>query len=70
MVFDLIKRVTGKDVKMSKVSRVRFKRIVCPNERLEIFVAPLKKEANAYTFRIRIQNEPVSSGVVRLEKNE
>jgi len=68
MVFDIIRKVSGIELTVSSVSRVRFKRMVRPDDHLEIIAAPLKKDADAYTFQIQIQDESVSSGVIRLAK--
>jgi len=68
MVFDVIKKASEGELRVLSVSRVRFKRIVRPGDRLEIIATPLKKEADAYTFQIHIQGDQVSSGVVRLKR--
>ncbi len=68
MVFDVIKKASEGELRVLSVSRVRFKRIVRPEDRLEVIATPLKKEADAYTFQIQIQGDQVSSGVVRLKR--
>lgn len=68
IVFDVIKKASEGELRVLSVSRVRFKRIVRPEDRLEVIVTPLKKEADAYTFQIQIQGAQVSSGVVRLKR--
>ncbi|MBW2178650.1 MAG: hypothetical protein JRH03_17230 [Deltaproteobacteria bacterium] len=70
MVFDVIKKVAGGNLKIASVSRVRFKRIVRPDDLLKVIAAPLKRDVKAYTFQILIQDEQVSSGVIRFEKEE
>ena len=67
IVFDVIKKASEGELRVLSVSRVRFKRIVRPEDRLEVIATPLKKEADAYTFQIKIQGDPVCSGVVRLK---
>lgn len=68
MVFDVISKASGGERRVLNVSRVRFKRIIRPEDRLEVSVTPLKKEADAYTFLIHIQGDQVSSGVMRLQR--
>ena len=67
MVFDAIRKARSQDLKLSGVRRVRFKRIIRPDDRLKIMAAPLKQEADSYSFRILIQDETVCSGVMTIE---
>lgn len=67
MVFDAIQKARNRDLKLSGVRRVRFKRIIRPDDRLKIIAAPLKQEAGSYSFRILIQDETVCSGVMTVE---
>ncbi|MCG6910404.1 MAG: hypothetical protein LJE94_09820 [Deltaproteobacteria bacterium] len=64
MVHDVVARALGRELKLVSVSRIRFKRIVRPDDPLTIIVAPSKKDAAVFTFRISIRNEAVCSGVV------
>lgn len=68
MVYDVIKKASEGELRVSSVNRVRFRRIVRPGDRLDVIAIPLKKEADAYTFQIQIQGDLVSSGVVRLKR--
>ena len=72
MVFDAIRKACSQDLKLSSVRRVRFKRIIRPDDRLKIMAAPLKQDVGSYSFRILIQDETVCSGVMTVEelKNE
>jgi 3-hydroxyacyl-[acyl-carrier-protein] dehydratase len=67
MVFDVIRKARKPDLKISSVRRVRFKRIIRPDDQLKIIAAPLKQEIGAYSFRILIQDETVCSGVMTVE---
>ena len=67
MVFDAIRKAHNQDLKISRVRRVRFKRIIRPDDRLKIIAAPLKQEVGSYSFLILIQNETVCSGVITVE---
>ena len=64
MVFDAIRKAHNQDLMISGVRRVRFKRMIRPDDRLKIIATPLKKEMDAYSFRILIQDETVCSGVM------
>lgn len=64
MVFDAVRKAHNRDLNISGVRRVRFKRVIRPGDRLKIIAAPLNKEMEAYSFRILIQDEAVCSGVM------
>ena len=70
MVFDAIRKARNLDLKISSVQRVRFKRLIRPNDQLKIIAAPLKKEAYSYSFRILIQGEVVCSGMMTVENRK
>ena len=67
MVFDAISQACPQELKISSVRRVRFKRIIRPDDQLKIIAAPLKQEAGSYSFRILTQDEAVCSGVMTVE---
>lgn len=72
LVLDVISKAHNQDLKVSSVRRVRFKRIVRPDDKLKIIAAPLKQEIGSYSFRILIQDETICSGVLTvgdLKKN-
>ena len=68
MVCDVIRNVSEGELWVSHVSRVRFKRIIRPDDRLKIIASPLKEKADAVSFRIQIQGDLVCSGVMRLKR--
>jgi 3-hydroxyacyl-[acyl-carrier-protein] dehydratase len=68
MVFDVIQKASEGDLRVSSVSRVRFKRIVRPDDCLEVIAAPLEQEKDVFTFRMQIQGDLVCSGVMRLKR--
>jgi 3-hydroxymyristoyl/3-hydroxydecanoyl-(acyl carrier protein) dehydratase len=67
MVLDAIRKARNEDLKISSVRRVRFKRIIRPDDQLKIIAAPLRQEAGSYSFRILIRDETVCSGVMTVE---
>jgi 3-hydroxymyristoyl/3-hydroxydecanoyl-(acyl carrier protein) dehydratase len=67
MVFDIIQQASEGQWSVSSVSRVRFKRIVRPEDRLEVIAAPLKKEADGFSFSIQNKKELVCSGLMQIK---
>ena len=70
LVLDVISKAHNQDLKASSVRRVRFKRIIRPDDKLKIMAVPLKQENDSYSFRIMIQDEVVCSGVMTVEDLE
>lgn len=68
IVFDVIQKALDGQWRASSVSRVRFKRIVRPDDRLAVIAAPLAKEADAFSFRIQMKGDLVCNGVMRLKR--
>lgn len=67
MVYDVIRRSRYSAAAVTRVSRVRFKRMVGPDERLCIVAVPRKEQAGSYSFRITVGKEMVCSGLMTLE---
>ena len=67
MVFDVIQKASECERGVSRINRVRFKRIVRPDDLLTVVAVPLEKEADAYSFLIKILGDLVCSGVMRLK---
>ena len=70
MVLDAIRKAHNRDLKISSVRRVRFKRMIRPDDRLKIIATPLKREIGAYSFRILIEDDAVCSGVITVANRE
>jgi len=68
MVFDVIQKASEGQWRASSVSRVRFKRMIRPADRLEVLAIPLAKAANGFSFRIQSKGDLVCSGVMRLKR--
>lgn len=66
MVYDVIQQASAGKMRVSSVSRVRFKRMVRPDDLLAVSVVPMAREADTFSFRIQIRETPVCSGVMRL----
>jgi len=68
MVFDVIQKASDGQWRASSVSRVRFKRMIRPADRLEVLAVPLAKVGNGFLFRIQSKGDLVCSGVMRLKR--
>ena len=52
----------GRQVVLDEIKRVRFKRMITPDERIDLAVAPDPRDENRYVFNISVENELASSG--------
>ena len=68
MALDAIKRLNQESLRISGVKRVRFKQVIRPDDKLKIAVAPHKKDALSYFFRIMVNGELVSNGILMVEE--
>lgn len=69
MVVDLISKSRAGNVCMTGLSRVKFRKIIRPGERLDIHVTRGKKK-DQYIFKITSGNEDVCSGWMFFTPNE
>lgn len=67
MIVKLISEATGTPLKLTGMSRVKFRKIVRPGDLLDIQVAPGMKK-DQYTFRIVGDKEDVCSGSIFLSR--
>lgn len=70
MVFDAIHRLSEQNLKIANISRVRFKQIIRPGDRLKIAARPQKGDDETFSFRIMVAGEVACSGVMALEHGE
>jgi len=68
MALDAIKRLNQKSLRISGVKRIRFKQVIRPDDNLRITVVPHKKDALSYLFRIMVNGELVSNGILMIEE--
>ena len=66
MVFDAICQLTDQELKISAVSRVRFKQIIRPGDRLTITAQSLADRDEAFSFRVLAGGEVACNGVMIL----
>jgi 3-hydroxymyristoyl/3-hydroxydecanoyl-(acyl carrier protein) dehydratase len=67
MVFTMIQNTLKDPVKLTSVSRVRFKQMILPDDNLNVVVIPNSQHKGTYTFRITKSDELVSSGNMRVD---
>ena len=67
MVYYAINRSGDQNLEISNISRVRFKQIIRPNDRLNITTRPQKDRDKSYSFRIMVAGKVACSGVMELE---
>lgn len=67
MVADLIAASSENNLRMTGLSRIKFRKIVRPGELLDIHAAPGNKK-DQYAFRITSSNEEVCSGTMLFGK--
>ena len=67
MVRDAVARLHQLPFRVSGVKKVRFKRVVKPEELMRITVVPKKGEDMSYVFRITVEGEQVSNGILTVE---
>jgi 3-hydroxyacyl-[acyl-carrier-protein] dehydratase len=70
MVLDLIRQAFNEPVRVTEVSRVRFKQIILPDDRLTVSAEPRPGRAGTYAFRIAKGEELVCSGTMIVKAAE
>ena len=69
MVVDLIANSSTENLDLTSLSRIKFKKIIRPEQKLDIHVTPGKKK-DQYMFRITNGNDDVCSGWMYLTPHE
>ena len=64
IVMDLIRQCSRQPVEPVTVSRVRFKKLIEPHDRIRVEAVPKQNKAGVMAFRILMGDELVSSGVL------
>jgi 3-hydroxyacyl-[acyl-carrier-protein] dehydratase len=68
MVMDLVRRSSITPMELEAISRVRFKKMVGPLDRITVEVVPKADKADQFTFRIRLGDELVSNGNLKVRQ--
>ena len=64
MVFDLIQRHAGRPLRLVEVNRVRFKRMIGPDDHLSVVAIPRQADGTVYTFRLEKAAGLVATGTM------
>lgn len=67
LVFQAISLAQGKALKIAGLKRVRFKQIIEPDDRVELYASPQKDNDRSYSFRIMVRDELACSGILIIE---
>jgi len=67
MVFELIRIALGESLCVREVSRVRFKQMILPEDRICVTAEPKTARKGTYAFRITKNDELVCSGNMTVE---
>jgi 3-hydroxyacyl-[acyl-carrier-protein] dehydratase len=70
MVFDLIRHAFEGPIWVAEVSRVRFKQIILPDDRLSVSAEPRPGRIGTYAFRIAKGEDLVCSGTMVVEAGD
>jgi len=68
MALDAIKKLDRKNLRILSVKRVRFKQVIRPDDKLRITVTPHKKDTLSYLFRVTVNGELASNGILMVEE--
>lgn len=69
MVFELIRQSLQADLRVTRVSRVRFKQMILPDDRLCLRATPKPGRGGEYAFRILKKEELICIGDMAVEPN-
>jgi acyl carrier protein len=64
MAIDVIRLAGKQDLSVTGFRKVRFKRVIRPNQALKIIAAPRKSKEGSYAFRILVEKELACNGVL------
>ena len=67
MVFDAIKQACGKNMKISRVKRVKFKRVIKPGDKIQIIAREKNDDNSLYTFQVMVDSQIACNGVMTVE---
>jgi 3-hydroxymyristoyl/3-hydroxydecanoyl-(acyl carrier protein) dehydratase len=70
MVFDTIKELTQKNLRISNVRKVRFKQIIRPDDSIKIIVRSQNQGFLSFSFRVIMKGHLACSGIVETKESE
>lgn len=68
MIFDAVCKVSGFQFRIAGFSRVKFKKMIRPEDCLKITIVSKEDQEGVYTFRILIGDDIACTGSMALEK--
>ena len=69
MVFDLVQQGFNQPVSLMQISRVRFKQLILPDDRITITVMPKEDKTGVYAFRILKGDDLISNGTLTIKRS-
>ena len=69
MVLEAIQHAEGIDLKLKGLKRVRFKKVIQPEDEIIIITGPLEDNPFSYSFRILVGGELACSGILITERS-
>ncbi len=69
-VFDLVRKIKGNGLKISRVRRVRFKQVIRPEDRFNVVLRQNSGDGRSYSFKIMVKDEVACSGIVVAAETE
>jgi len=66
-VMETLRASLGKDVRLTGLKRVRFKRVVRPGETIAVSVEPVPDKPHMFRFQLTIEGENACSGLMMTE---
>jgi 3-hydroxyacyl-[acyl-carrier-protein] dehydratase len=68
MIVEVLNVVLGKPVRVTDVSRVRFKQAIMPAEQIDVLISPKENDPLTYGFRLSKGREMASSGFIKVAR--
>lgn len=69
MAVELVLMTHGKKIRPAGIRRVRFKRIIRPQDRPTLAVRQTAAGGNTYSFRLMLADEPACTGTLTVDDN-
>ncbi len=70
IVFDMIRQAIKKPVILKAFSRVKFRRIILPDEEMDITASRLDQKTMNYSFQIMVNKEIACKGMMHTDVSE
>lgn len=70
MVYDAVCKARRRFLKLAGFSRVKFKKIIRPRDRLKIHVMPKRDKEGVFSFRILVGGDIACSGTMTLDAGD